>query len=78
MRANPHAGCWGEGRICSQIKARTMPLLMARACPHVVYINLTGIEKEIKKAVSDSGTEFTDVRSLSERKEKFCEASELC
>jgi DNA/RNA endonuclease G (NUC1) len=32
-----------------RLKAWTMPVLMAQACPHVVYINWTGIEKEIRK-----------------------------
>jgi hypothetical protein len=70
MRANPHAGCWGEGRIYSQIKS------MNHACVDGTDLLSCGLHtskldwhrKRNEKAVSDSGSEFTDARSLSEQK----------
>jgi hypothetical protein len=50
-----------------RLKVRSMPVLMAWACPHVVYM---ASKKRNQKAVSDSGSEFTDIQSLSEHTKK--------
>jgi hypothetical protein len=38
-----------RGVFAVRLKARTVPVLTARICHPVVYINWTGIEKEIKE-----------------------------
>jgi hypothetical protein len=68
MRANPHAGCWGEGRICSQIKSMNHACVDGMGLPSCGLHKLDWHGKRYQKAVSDSGSEFTDVRFLSEQK----------
>jgi hypothetical protein len=68
MRANPHPGCWGEGRICCQIKSMHHACAGGAGMPSFDFHKLNCHRKSSQRAVSNSCSEFIDVRSLSEKK----------
>lgn len=68
MRANPHAGCWGEGRVCSQIKSMNHACAGGTGMPSCGLHKLDRHRKRNQRAVSDWGSKPTDVRALWEQK----------